>query len=108
MIDLDAPLTDEERKTLETWRFSLAEHPLHDLELHPGQYFACDFPERPDTEETCWDYRCRGCWLHAEAVLRANPAATTNDTYFDGRQFGIISQACYVRLARAFHSPEFS
>lgn len=52
---------------------------LHVMPLHSGTqaffeedecYWACEFPEKPPVSgETCWDWRCRSCWLHAKASL---------------------------------------
>lgn len=49
--------------------------PLADLPLHPdidreaGEWFGCEFPERPPDDGMQWDWRCRSCTLHATAVL---------------------------------------
>lgn len=36
--------------------------PLHGLRLPPDEWWACEYPERPSTENQTWfEHRCRAC-----------------------------------------------
>lgn len=46
--------------------------PLHDQTLsfwREGCWWGHEYPERPNVRDfTCYDLRCRSCWLHAKAT----------------------------------------
>jgi hypothetical protein len=100
-----APLgpTDE---VVAVWRESLASgrDPLHNLTPEkPDAWWACSAPERPVDDVTCFDYRCRPCWLMAEAAVRADPLREVEATDVDGAHHGPVPIAEYLRVARVFH-----
>lgn len=48
--------------------------PLHWTTPPPGQFYACEYPERPYVPEATWyDPRCRSCFRHAEATVKQMP-----------------------------------
>ena len=51
-------------------------HPTLPSERDPrggeGFWIACEYPERPHTDDTVYDWRCYACFRAAEADLRVN------------------------------------
>lgn len=47
--------------------------PLHGGKMFDPWYWACKQPERPDDNYTRYDFRCEGCLLAGEMVIRTNP-----------------------------------
>lgn len=49
---------------------SVEEMQLHSDDLPDGCYWVCEHPERPLDRDCSWyDWRCRACVRHAEAVV---------------------------------------
>jgi len=45
--------------------------------LRPGAWYACDFPERPATKQTAFDFECPACCLALEAHQKITGQAAT-------------------------------
>lgn len=61
---------------------SLDEWPLHTHvmpEWRPGDWFACEHPERPRSKHTWYDERCRACAVAFGAHAYAEPTETLAD-----------------------------
>lgn len=59
-----------------------------------GSYFACEQPERPHCDQTCYDDGCEACLIAAQAAL-----ANGNDRWhgMDSRTGEIISLSAWVQ-----------
>lgn len=76
--------------------------PLHGIVLPPEMWWACEFPERPFSEDsTAMDWRCYGCFRAGEAALAStgdhigSPDLMAPTTY-------ALSEG--VDLAREYHA----
>lgn len=70
---------------------------MHDDVLALGFYWACAFPERPDTRFTCYDDACPKCMVMAQAAVANGAGGVTG---LVGQGHGKMSLKEFVELKR--------
>jgi hypothetical protein len=66
--------------------------PLHGIRLQPGQWWGCEFPERPHTDDECWDQRCPRCRIRMALVLQLHGDIELKETHDGSPRGDTISQ----------------